>query len=138
MRPTTIRSTSTTAPSTATSSECARSSGSWTRSSTPSRPSMASATDTASDRRDRPRRGPQASRLGRLIVVLNVVSLVILVAGGLVITALRRGLYDARLQSLDSQAHILAYYLGEATGDLPYSDLDQRYTYIILQKTFIP
>ena len=80
----------------------------------------------------------QASRLGRLIVVLNVVSLVILVGGALVMTELRRGLYDARLQSLDSQAHILAYYLGEATGDQPYSDLDQRYTYIILQKTFIP
>lgn len=100
---------------------------------------MASATDTArADRRSRPRRRLQASRLGRLIVVLNVVSLVILVAGALVMTELRRGLYDARLQSLDSQAHILAYYLGEATGDQPYSDLDRSYTYIILQKTFIP
>src|ERR1700760_2963248 len=100
---------------------------------------MASATDTARadtgrlGRRAQSHRGPQSSRLGRLIVVLNVVSLVILVAGALVMTELRRGLYDARLQSLDSQALILAYYLGDATGETPYSDLNQRYTYMILQ-----
>jgi two-component system sensor histidine kinase ChvG len=100
---------------------------------------MASATDTArADHRQAPRRGIGASRLGRLIVVLNVVSLVILVAGALVMTELRRGLYDARKESLASQAHILAYYLAEASGDQAYPQLDLRYTVLILQKTFIP
>lgn len=100
---------------------------------------MASATDTGkAERFAWPAWGFRLSRLGRLIVFINVGSLVILIAGALVMTQLKRGLYDARLQSLDSQARILAYYLGEATGESPYSALNQRYTYIILQKTFVP
>jgi two-component system sensor histidine kinase ChvG len=99
---------------------------------------MASATDTGSKRSARWSYFLPASRLGRLIFVLNVASLIILIAGALVMTQLRRGLYDARLQSLDSQARMVAYILGEATGETPYSDLDQRFTYLMLQRMFIP
>lgn len=84
------------------------------------------------------RRRVGGSRLGRLIVILNIVSLVVLVGGALVLNELRSGLFETRKQSLESQAHILAYYLGEAGGEDPYSQLNLPYTVIVLQKTFIP
>jgi two-component system sensor histidine kinase ChvG len=62
----------------------------------------------------------------------------VLVGGALVLNELRQGLFQTRQQSLESQAHILAYYLGETGGDDPYSQLDLPYTAIVLQKTFIP
>jgi two-component system sensor histidine kinase ChvG len=71
--------------------------------------------------------------------VLNIVSLVVLVGGALVLNELRRGLFETRQQSLESQARILAYYLGDAAGgEGPYPALNLGYTAIVLQKTFIP
>src|SRR5690242_19876268 len=135
---------STTARSTATSSACARSSAKWIPSSTRSKPSMASATDTA---RAEPRRRTSApadhlaeapaaeaerprrrltfgwlpgTRLGRLIIALNVLGLAILIAGALVLNELRRGLVDARIDSLTTQGELMASIMDEyATAGEP-------------------
>src|SRR5579862_2478287 len=98
---------STTAPSTATSSACARSSATLTQSSTQSKPSMASATDTARpdpaeelrERRVSRFRWLPGTRLGRLIIALNVLGLAILIVGALVLNELRQGLVNARIDS---------------------------------------
>jgi two-component system sensor histidine kinase ChvG len=76
------------------------------------------ASDTATGK---PERGPRrsrfawlpGSRLGRLIVVLNVVSLAILIAGALVLNELRRGLVNARIDSLTTQGELIATILDE-------------------------
>ena len=65
---------------------------------------MASATDTA---KSEPSRGRSAtdrlpltgSRLGRLILFMNIFGLVVLIGGALVLNELRRGLIEARLDS---------------------------------------
>jgi len=84
---------------------------------------MASATDTA--RPERPK-GPSrfrwlpGSRLGRLIVVLNLLGLAILIAGALVLNELRRGLVNARIDSLTTQGELIATILDEyATAGEP-------------------
>src|SRR5437016_6164669 len=127
MRPTTIRSMSTTEPSTVTSSGCARNSGRSTRSSTPSKPSMASATATENPEREsrervaapaRPRDKRSSwlpgSRLGRLIVVLNLLGLAILISGALVLNELRRGLVNAQVDSLRTQGELIANVIDQA------------------------
>src|SRR5215472_5267927 len=105
-----------TEPSTATSSGCARSSVRSTPSSTPSKPSMASATDTARPERGRRRRRGwlPGTRLGRLIVALNVLGLAILIAGALVLNELRRGLVNARIDSLTTQGELMAQIIDRA------------------------
>ncbi|MDE2488690.1 MAG: sensor N-terminal transmembrane domain-containing protein [Alphaproteobacteria bacterium] len=84
---------------------------------------MASATDTARpERRARPSRFRwlPGSRLGRLIVVLNLLGLAILIAGALVLNELRRGLVDARVDSLTTQGELIATILDEyATAGEP-------------------
>src|SRR5438309_11636258 len=107
---------STTVRSTATSSACARSSVKWTPSSTRSKPSMAS--DTATERPERAARRSRfrwlpGSRLGRLIIVLNVLGLAILIAGALVLNELRQGLVNARIDSLTTQGELIATILDE-------------------------
>src|SRR5947209_8694484 len=106
--------------STAISSGCARSSVKWIPSSTRSKPSMAS--DTATERPERGARRPglsfglrwlPGSRLGRLIIVLNVLGLAILIAGALVLNELRRGLVNARIDSLTTQGELIATILDE-------------------------
>ena len=70
-----------------------------------------------------PRHGSLLSRLGpqRLtsrIVLLNLLGLVILVGGILYFNQFRQGLIDARVQSLTTQAHIIAAAIaGSATVD---------------------
>src|ERR1700683_5597384 len=116
---------STTEPSTATSSACARSSVRSTATSTPSKRSMASATGTARSERAR-RRTTLAppSRIGRLIVVLNLMGLAILVGGALLLNELRHGLVEARLESLRTEGQVIANVLdGEATKGDPEPEL---------------
>src|ERR1022692_2934467 len=104
-----IRSTSTTGPSTATSNGCARSSARSIRSSTPSKPFMASVTATArSERARRPRTASPPSRIGRLIIVLNLAGLAILVGGALLLNELRQGLVNARVESLRTEGQLIA------------------------------
>ncbi|THD74247.1 MAG: HAMP domain-containing protein [Phenylobacterium sp.] len=84
---------------------------------------MASDTDTARpERRARPSRFRwlPGSRLGRLIIVLNVLGLAILIAGALVLNELRRGLVDARIDSLTTQGELISTILDEyATAGEP-------------------
>src|SRR5581483_12173205 len=47
------------------------------------------------------------SRLGRLIVALNIVGLAVLITGVLVLDARRQGLVNARLDSLTTQAELI-------------------------------
>lgn len=84
---------------------------------------MASATDTAKPERKARRswfRWLPGSRLGRLIVVLNVLGLAILIAGALVLNELRRGLVNARIDSLTTQGELISTILDEyATAGEP-------------------
>lgn len=104
---------------------------------------MASATDTASpDPQKRPWgrsapqpetveedldhawRWPRFSRLARLIVTLNLLGLLILVSGALVLNELRRGLVNARLESLTLQGETIVKVMDQAaTLGEPYPQL---------------
>ena len=78
---------------------------------------MASATDTA-----KPNRGRRVSRLrwlpgtrlGRLIIALNVLGLAILIIGALVLSELRQGLVNARIDSLTTQGELMATIIDRA------------------------
>ena len=75
---------------------------------------MASATATGkSETRPRRRFWP-GSRLGQLILVLNLLGLAILVAGALILNETRRGLIEARFDSLKPQADLIANVLDQA------------------------
>jgi len=89
---------------------------------------MASATATAKPERgagasgashDGPARPPSrrwlpGSRLGRLIILLNILGLVILIAGSLVLNELRQGLVNARIDSLTTQGELMANIIDRA------------------------
>lgn len=104
---------------------------------------MASATATANpDRRAVPdvgRRWWPGSRLGRLIVVLNLLGLTILIAGALVLNELRRGLINARLDGLVLQGEVIANVINEqATVGDPAPALDGVRAGEFLLEVFIP
>jgi two-component system sensor histidine kinase ChvG len=110
---------------------------------------MASAIDTARpDRSDggdereptplRRRPGFFASRLGRLIFFLNLLSLLILITGALILNELRRGLVETRLQSLTAQGELIANLIeSTATRGYPEPALDPMRAGIVLQENFI-
>jgi two-component system sensor histidine kinase ChvG len=76
---------------------------------------MASDTVTASPEPARRRwRGPPSSRLGRLIFALNLLGLTILIVGALVLNELRRGLVEARIDSLTTQGELIATLIDQA------------------------
>ncbi len=79
------------------------------------------------------------SRLGRLILALNLLGLAILVSGSLILNELRRGLIQARLDGLATQGQIIANELAEAAtvGD-PQPTLESDKATRILQLLFIP
>jgi two-component system sensor histidine kinase ChvG len=98
---------------------------------------MASATDTAkADRADKPRRFRwlPGTRLGRLIIALNVLGLAILIGGALVLNELRRGLVMARIDSLTTQGELMANIIDQAatTGE-PQPAMDPSSAAQILQ-----
>lgn len=93
---------------------------------------MASATDTAkAEREARPRRRLRwlpGTRLGRLIIALNLLGLAILVAGALAQNELRRGLVNARIDSLTTQGELMAEIIDQAaTVGEPTPALDPVY-----------
>lgn len=97
---------------------------------------MASA--TATGRSDRPRRPGlrwlPGSRLGRLIIVLNLFGLAILISGALVLNELRRGLVNARIDSLTTQGELIATIIDQAaTVGEPEPMMDAAYASEILQ-----
>jgi two-component system sensor histidine kinase ChvG len=98
---------------------------------------MASDTDTAKP--DRRRRSSwfqwlPGSRLGRLIIVLNVLGLAILIVGSLVLNEYRRGLIIARQDSLTTQGELIANIIDRAaTVGEPVPSMDPQYASEILQ-----
>jgi two-component system, OmpR family, sensor histidine kinase ChvG len=110
---------------------------------------MASATDTAraepSDPSDdrglaRPRRRLAGSRLGGLILALNLLSLLILFGGALALNEWNRGLVQARQESLRVQAELLSNVLGQLgiTRGEPTPTLDPIAASQWLRDNFIP
>ena len=99
---------------------------------------MASATDTANPDQavDEPAwlRWLPGSRLGRLIIVLNMLGLAIVIVGALVLNELRRGLVIARLDSLTTQGELIATIIDQAaTVGEPTPAMDPSYASQILQ-----
>lgn len=54
------------------------------------------------------------TRLGRLIIALNLLGLAILIAGALVLNEFRRGLVNARIDSLTTQGELIATIIDQA------------------------
>ena len=111
---------------------------------------MASDTDTAradpadaadDDRPRRPRRFG-GSRLGGFILALNLLSLLILFVGALALNEWRRGLIEARQETLAAQAQLLVQVLGEpqigVTRGEPTPYLDPIEASRWLRDNFIP
>ncbi len=118
-----------------------------------SKPSMASATVTASSRAGAARRrltpqslspfgriGPiwRGSRLGRTIIALNVAALLVLIGGSLVFSETRHALVTADQEALHTEANLIAQLLsgGGATEGVPEPALDAeqaRYIVLVLQ-----
>jgi two-component system sensor histidine kinase ChvG len=109
---------------------------------------MASVIDTA--RADpsggaprRPHRPPiwpfGGSRLGRLIIALNLIGLLVLIVGALVLNEISRGLIQTRLQSLTAQGELIANVIAELdTRGEPDPALEADGALLALQKTFVP
>jgi two-component system sensor histidine kinase ChvG len=102
---------------------------------------MASAIDTAKAEprpRGRLRSRFTGTRLGRLIVALNLLSLAILIVGALVLNEQRRGLVNARMESLTIQGRFLAELIAAfATDEDPSRGFNEFTAADILQRTFI-
>ena len=82
---------------------------------------------------------PPGSRLGRLIILLNLIGLVVLISGALVLNELRRGLVDARIDSLTTQGEFIVKVLDEtATVGDPAPALQAAEASDFLQILFIP
>jgi len=103
---------------------------------------MASDTDTGkpergSEPRDRKRtrfRWLPGTRLGRLIIALNVLGLAVLIAGALVLNELRRGLVNAEIDSLSTQGQLIATIIDKAaTVGEPEPAMDSAQASVILQ-----
>ena len=109
---------------------------------------MASATATASPEanaqpvRPAPKRRwrwPVGSRLGRLIIALNLVGLAILVGGALLLNELRQGLVSARIDSLTTQGQLIGKVIdGAATVGEPEPALEVDHAVQLIQLLFIP
>ena len=100
---------------------------------------MASDTATAkADTRPRRRFWP-GSRLGQLILVLNLLGLAILIAGVLVLNEMRRGLVQARMDGLRTQGELIVDVLGQAaTRGSPEPRLDADLAKQVIELLFIP
>ena len=96
------------------------------------------ALSAAEDASPRPRRLP-FSKLGRLILVLNLLGLAVLVAGSLVLNELGRGLIQSRIDTLTTQGELIANVIaGSATRGEPEPGLDSALASEVLQLLFIP
>ncbi|MET0547170.1 MAG: stimulus-sensing domain-containing protein [Caulobacterales bacterium] len=66
------------------------------------------------ERRKQRSSSPLRSRIGRLIFVMNLTGVCILAVGALILSELRAGLIEARVETLKSQAEIISNVLAEA------------------------
>ena len=100
--------------------------------------------EPASARSGRPRRAARfgGSRLGGLILALNLLSLLILFVGALLLNEWQRGLIEARQETLKAQAELLVQVLGEpqigVTRGEPIPSLDGLEAARWLRDNFIP
>ena len=79
------------------------------------------------------------SRLGRLILGLNLLGLTVLVIGALVLNEMGRGLVTARIDSLTTQGELIANVIaGGATRGSPEPVLEPDLASDVLQLLFIP
>ena len=83
---------------------------------------MASVTATAKPERARPARARQRiitppSRIGRLIVILNLIGLALLVAGALLLNQLGQRLVQARIESLRTEGQLIANVLDQTATE---------------------
>ncbi|MGI8841341.1 MAG: ATP-binding protein [Caulobacteraceae bacterium] len=93
----------------------------------------------AAETRDAARRGgrPLGSRLGRLIVLLNLLGLAILIGGALVLNELRQGLVNARLEGLLLEGQVIANVIDQsATVGDPEPALEADTASNVLQALF--
>jgi len=78
---------------------------------------------------DDPRAGPRgrfrASRLGRLIIGLNLLGLLVLVVGALILNEFSKGLIDSRLDSLTTQVELIADVIVKGAADPPPMNTDE-------------
>ena len=102
-----------------------------------SKPFMASDIDTANPDRGRGLgllNWLPGSRLGRLIIVLNMLGLAIVIGGALVLNELRQGLVSARMDSLTTQGELITTIIDQAaTVGEPVPAMDAGYASQILQ-----
>ena len=75
---------------------------------------MVSVTATARPERDETSPQSSPSRIGRLIVILNLAGLAVLIGGALLLNELRQGLVDARIQSLRTEGQLIANVIDRA------------------------
>jgi two-component system sensor histidine kinase ChvG len=78
------------------------------------------------------------SRLGRLIIGLNLLSLAVLIFGALVLNEFRQGLIDARVDSLLTQAELTAEVIQAASMTEPDPVMDREKAVKVLQLLDIP
>jgi two-component system sensor histidine kinase ChvG len=79
------------------------------------------------------------SRLGRTIIVLNLLGLVVLIGGALALNNTRQGLIKARLESLTLQGELIANVIDQtATVGEPEPQLQSDTASGVLQSLFIP
>ena len=82
---------------------------------------------------------PRGSRLGRLIIGLNLLALAVLLGGALVLNELRSGLINTRIDSLTTQGELIANVIdAAATEGAPEPHLMPERASDILQSLFIP
>jgi two-component system sensor histidine kinase ChvG len=97
------------------------------------------ASDTATAKPKRKRRAYRSrwlpgSRLGRLIIALNLLGLTILIVGALVLNELRRGLVNARIDSLTTQGELMATIIDQAaTVGEPMPAMDPAFAGQVVQ-----
>jgi two-component system, OmpR family, sensor histidine kinase ChvG len=86
-----------------------------------------------------PRGGAIGSRLGRRIIVLNLLGVAVLVGGALAVNESRQGLVKGRLESLAVQAELIAQVLDQtATTDAPAPALDPVAARRFVGAVFLP
>jgi two-component system sensor histidine kinase ChvG len=120
-----------------------------TPSSTPSKPSTASA--IATTRAERARRGLRRtpalrlwrllwrSPISRIIFLANLLGLAVLALGVLVLSQLRAGLMEAKLDGLESQGELIANVLAEAaTIGEPAPGMDRNAARLVLSRMRVP
>ena len=103
------------------------------------KPEASSTTEARLSRTPRPLLPVVGSRLGRLIVVLNLLGLLVLIGGSLALNEFRQGLITTRKDSLTAQALLIANVIAEMStkGD-PAPELEKDRAALAFQDSFVP